>query len=1587
MKTRTYFLWVLLAMLLGGVNGAWANTYTVKFSSGTTTQSTANWFSLAGIAYGIDYQGTYNNETYTNSLKVTSSTNISFTTTVLSTITIVQCVSRSSDDNSPLKFDNAALTGSQQTATEDGVYVEYTLTDVAAGNHYITRGKGQTGLFMVKVEEAQVTFTANVNDMFYRTTDDSGDLFQVGTQFSYVSSMTSLRVKLNLNMDIPAADMNTTNFRVESDNSSVLDASSYRIWRADVARVYTCVDVRGAGTATLTFYYKKGTPEEVSDQLTFTIIAFPTYNGTFPYTWDFRNNDWTSSRIQTKNNTTIWNYSDNEARAKDASGISANNNIDMINGLAFSSVASTSPCLDWTNRQLWLQAGTTITLPTLSAGQIVTLSSTGSFAVPSGTTKVGENTFRVTADNTTLTLTVPSGNCYLYSIKVSSAGQATYETTADGVFQFTGTGSLDGGTVIKDVPGLEAIIGSVGDIWTITNQNSSGYYKGYVGSGSDKDKTFIVFSPSVNGLLTIEGTFFGVSSHIYIDELETNTHVFDSSGERLITAQTCSTPLVAGKTYKLYGGFYSIQFHGFSYRPAFLTPDNTAEQTATYTVYSSETSFPMLVSEYTSGVTFTSSNTDAATVTEYTGWPTYVAAGTTMITGTVTSPNSSVNSKTATYTLTFQEANITSTLNFQTSTPAAINYIDYGSDISGHQTFCNPIVSAIGSDNSDALTGATITYSSSDTSIATVDDSGNLSIFNNGEVVITATMAAHGKYLQATQTYSLTINPTEASEMHLEHNSTAENPIVIPFGNGYTNKGTVYCGSVAHPEAYIFYSPEYASGSTALLTTNNEKGIVTPVEMDDTDANNVVAIRVHSDAYKQYTEATATYYIKIVQNTNVSLNFAPEASGYVNVDASITPYLNIGGVKGDKIGSLTATIDNACATVTTDLKTNWVLNPDGTVFKLNPVMTGVSTGTATITYTLADTKYYKGTTATYKLTVNASGTRNFRWNDDKTGTPEYKVFQGDFMLMPLIDGNSNANNSYSNHSNNKYLYQVSPKNSSPSSLSDFNLTYNDNDYRLNEGIPDFDILNADKSAVSDRAVIFLGKGEGGRTGEKPDTLLIYALPIGGNTEQTVYIRAYEPANHLIYCDAKLTIMPKATLTAAHTADVAAVHFPYTWDFTKDFGTSATAISGDNVYWTPVKDRLGTYQAGGGFFNIYSYAKPNDKTLDPKNRSIYFQNFVANGNTLPQFKGLMVCINGTSSWGNKVERLQVTPAAGEGYSHLFFNGGYHELQLPDVSTSNIVPDNYKLFIKVKGSGGGGKVTFIQGSTSIEKSFGATETTILDYDATKTGGQILLRFNNTHVYWIATSTEAKRVEKRTSTDYPAATYSYNEDLHFNYTNEANNEIGQLTPYYASSFSSGTVCFTRFDNFIVPAMNGVVLKGADNAAGGDYYMIANPRNVETYNVPTSLSYPTNLLKATTQGQTISRFESSNEYTNYVLASHYFKVYDEGSYEQVSGSEGDGPWRFVRVNNTFTNVDAKLAYLQVSGRQGNIDETYNAASRSLLVLVFDDEPDATGIQHEAAATNVVDGDAWYTLQGVRVTTPAKGGLYIHKGKKVAVK
>lgn len=140
----------------------------------------------------------------------------------------------------------------------------------------------------------------------------------------------------------------------------------------------------------------------------------------------------------------------------------------------------------------------------------------------------------------------------------------------------------------------------------------------------------------------------------------------------------------------------------------------------------------------TTGVTYSSSNTDVATVNSETGAVTVKAVGTTVITATA-SQTTEYNEATATYTLVvsekedrelqFSEASVTVTLG---------------------DTFTAP-----------ELTGTTegVVYSSSNPDVATVDETtGEVTIVGAGETTITASIEATAEYLADEVTYTITVN-------------------------------------------------------------------------------------------------------------------------------------------------------------------------------------------------------------------------------------------------------------------------------------------------------------------------------------------------------------------------------------------------------------------------------------------------------------------------------------------------------------------------------------------------------------------------------------------------------------------------------------------------------------------------------------------------------------------------------------------------------------------------------------------------------------------------------------------------------------
>ena len=144
-----------------------------------------------------------------------------------------------------------------------------------------------------------------------------------------------------------------------------------------------------------------------------------------------------------------------------------------------------------------------------------------------------------------------------------------------------------------------------------------------------------------------------------------------------------------------------------------------------------------------SGLTlaYSSSNTNVATVNATTGAVTLVANGQTVITAKFAG-NTNYNEAQATYTLTVEKADpVEPTLYFDE--PSYTVAID--------ETFDEPVLN-----NPDGLE---VTWTSSDESVATVDQTGSIAVLYHGETTITATFAGNEDFLPATASYRLVVTP------------------------------------------------------------------------------------------------------------------------------------------------------------------------------------------------------------------------------------------------------------------------------------------------------------------------------------------------------------------------------------------------------------------------------------------------------------------------------------------------------------------------------------------------------------------------------------------------------------------------------------------------------------------------------------------------------------------------------------------------------------------------------------------------------------------------------------------------------------
>jgi hypothetical protein len=138
-----------LLVLMAGAIGVQAQEVMTCALNGSLVSSPDGFFTSA-VEGNFNFNAKFNGATYadiefTKGLKMESSTQLLFSTTKASTVEIVQ----STYSDKTIKFDGTEQEIASATAGEG--YRLYTISDVAAGDHAITRGSGESGIFYVRV--------------------------------------------------------------------------------------------------------------------------------------------------------------------------------------------------------------------------------------------------------------------------------------------------------------------------------------------------------------------------------------------------------------------------------------------------------------------------------------------------------------------------------------------------------------------------------------------------------------------------------------------------------------------------------------------------------------------------------------------------------------------------------------------------------------------------------------------------------------------------------------------------------------------------------------------------------------------------------------------------------------------------------------------------------------------------------------------------------------------------------------------------------------------------------------------------------------------------------------------------------------------------------------------------------------------------------------------------------------------------------------------------------------------------------------------------------------------------------------------
>lgn len=395
--------------------------------------------------------------------------------------------------------------------------------------------------------------------------------------------------------------------------------------------------------------------------------------------------------------------------------------------------------------------------------------------------------------------------------------------------------------------------------------------------------------------------------------------------------------------------------------------------------------YPELNNPNKATVTYSSSNTDVATIDATSGLISPVAPGSTTITASV------VDAPSASYTLTYtDDRRELGNLGFGfSSTTASATYGD------GTIT---PLSLTMGQ-----LSGASVTYSSSDQSVATVDNAGSVTIKGAGSTEINASYAGDDDVKPGSASYTLMVNPKEVGltwgTTSFIYDGSAHAPTATATGlvgndactvtvdGAQTNAGSNYTATASALSNTNYKLP---AANTTTFSIAKAASTVTTAPTANTltytgSAQALVTAGAASGGTMQYSLDNQTFAETVPTGTNVgSYTVYYKVVGDANHENAEGGQVVVTIAKADAVNSdlsfasATATATYGDATVTSptldnphQLPLTWSSSNEGVAtVNTSGVVTIVGAGETVISAAFAGNDTYGANTISYTLTVN-----------------------------------------------------------------------------------------------------------------------------------------------------------------------------------------------------------------------------------------------------------------------------------------------------------------------------------------------------------------------------------------------------------------------------------------------------------------------------------------------------------------------------------------------------------------------------------------------------------------------------------------